>query len=255
MADRLTDEQIAALEAMEKAATQGEWNSGPETGAGHVWIYVGGEPLVEPTHFRLKAFSMRRSPRIKEYKWVGGVYGRAASEDDFWKQKVADAELIVAARNALPSLLAEVRALREAGEALGHALCGIYARAVAARTDAAIVTNQVMGVEHVAAAVATLADEHKALRAEVAALRECLGGMEGQLSEAEEVLAPFMLMCSAWDGQPAETVVAEVGVQSIRVSAFREARDFWLGRIKSELDRAALAGVRALREGEPRDAR
>lgn len=172
--DRLTDEQIAALEAAEKAADPAPW-------------HLVGKPWMDDDQCDTYAISGNTDPHagVPVLSWVEPDLRDPESEADENEHKQrANLACAVAARNALPSLLAEVRALRE-----------------------------------------------------------CVG-------EAEEVLAPFMLMCSAWDGLPAETVVAEVGVQSIRVSAFREARDFWLGRLKSELDRAALAGVRALREGE-----
>lgn len=86
MADRLTDEQLAALEALEKAATPA--NEIEVTRYGH-----GGG----------RAFSR--------------VDGEARNlVADFYNE--SDREAWIAARNALPSMLAEVRALRECERAL-----------------------------------------------------------------------------------------------------------------------------------------
>lgn len=68
----------------------------------------------------------------------------------------------------------------------------------------------------------------EALRLRVAELEAELARLRPVVNEAEEVIAPFMLMATAWADKPDEFVVAEVGVQSLRVSSFRDAREFFL---------------------------
>src|SRR3990172_4291166 len=93
----LDEARIADLEEKARAAKKiapGEWNTGPETCAGHVWIYCNGPPILEPTHWLRRAFLVRRPPGEKE--WVSGESSDASTER-FWLAKQALAAYIAAA--------------------------------------------------------------------------------------------------------------------------------------------------------------
>lgn len=75
-------------------------------------------------------------------------------------------------------------------------------------------------------------------------------GMQATIDEAEETLACFALMASAYDDRDYNEVVSQVGHQSIRVGAFREARDYYFGRLSDELKLAEARRLRAENEKE-----
>jgi hypothetical protein len=81
----------------------------------------------------------------------------------------------------------------------------------------------------------------------IAELEQQLAAAREALDEAEQHLGVFALVATAWDGLPAETVVAGVGVQSIRVSSFRDAREFFFGQLRAAL----AAGKDAKPEATP----
>ncbi len=81
---------------------------------------------------------------------------------------------------------------------------------------------------------------------QIARLERTVGGMREVLNEASNALAVFALMASAWDGLDAEHIVAEVRQQHIRVSSFRDAREFYFGEL-----RAALAASSPDHAGAP----
>lgn len=89
MTARLTDEQLAELERLEKEATPPPWRTESD---GHFWLISEGE---EP------------SPAQDDY--LGIVASKIVGEK-------ANADIIAAARNVLPALLDEVRRLRDAVE-------------------------------------------------------------------------------------------------------------------------------------------
>ena len=103
---------LDALDRLIAAATPGPWNTGPMTGAGHVWVYSNCDPLCEPASARdwlkkpWRLFSMRRRFDLR-YDGKAGCLG-----DPRWGIQEANAALIVALRNAAPALLAELRAAR-----------------------------------------------------------------------------------------------------------------------------------------------
>jgi len=51
------------IEAAAKKATKGPWNIGPETMAGHVWIYASNFPLMEPVEWR--GWIQRKAKELK----------------------------------------------------------------------------------------------------------------------------------------------------------------------------------------------
>lgn len=106
MADLMTDLKAAVAERAKVSG--GPWNTGPETGAGHVWIYRDGAPMAEPTHWLRRAFKTRTD---HEPEWVPGETSDARM-DRFWQAKQDTASAIVACGNAIgdhgPALLALV---------------------------------------------------------------------------------------------------------------------------------------------------
>lgn len=94
MSDRLTDEDLARLEGLENAATLGEWLADSRVGIDAVYVAPKSECLLH----------------------VDVICSRSGDcNSGEWKkdpQAEKDHKLIAAARNALPKLLAEVRASR-----------------------------------------------------------------------------------------------------------------------------------------------
>lgn len=82
----ITDEELAELERLEKEATRGPWEDEPLTGGG-AWIWGSKEARDAET--------LNVSGYVAETR----IY--------------ADVALICAARNALPALIAELRAARK----------------------------------------------------------------------------------------------------------------------------------------------
>ena len=44
----MTNKRVKEIRSRLEKATDGPWNTGPETGVGHVWVYAGSSPLLEP---------------------------------------------------------------------------------------------------------------------------------------------------------------------------------------------------------------
>lgn len=89
---KLTDAEIAELEQMERAATPGPWRSD--------WRGT--------NHFEIT------SPEGGSYWVVQPGHNCCDDENPRWDAAGQDLDLIAAMRNALPALLEERRALREA---------------------------------------------------------------------------------------------------------------------------------------------
>ena len=94
MTDRLTDEDLAELERLEKAATPGPWFQGKDMPDGGVCarIHYGKDPYTGKSLGRGDACLIEALPG-----------------DDGVFEEAADGALVRAARNALPKLLSELR--------------------------------------------------------------------------------------------------------------------------------------------------
>ena len=51
---------LKEIEERWSKATPGEWNIGPDTLMGNVWVYVGHSPLMEPLTWRCRAFALAK---------------------------------------------------------------------------------------------------------------------------------------------------------------------------------------------------
>ena len=89
MSDRVSAERDA-IRATTDAATEGPWRAEPNTGAGRVWVQIG------------------RQRHDADCEPLFNVRGGAE-----YAQREADAAFIVAARSAMPRLLAAVEAVLE----------------------------------------------------------------------------------------------------------------------------------------------
>ena len=111
--ERLSTALKATVAAREKVPG-GAWNTGPETGAGHVWLYRDGAPLAEPMHWLRRAFKTRCD---HEPEWMPGETSDARM-DRFWKAKQDAAAAIVECGNFIaehgPAMLGILAALDEA---------------------------------------------------------------------------------------------------------------------------------------------
>ena len=111
--ERLSTALKATVAAREKVPG-GAWNTGPETGAGHVWLYRDGAPLAEPMHWLRRAFKTRCD---HEPEWMPGETSDARM-DRFWKAKQDAAAAIVECGNFIaehgPAMLGILSALDEA---------------------------------------------------------------------------------------------------------------------------------------------
>ena len=119
---------LTELERLAEEATDGPWNTGPETGAGEVWVYCGNMPLAEPSRDmrdKIRRVFRLRSDSNLSNNWTPRGY--VANEDPFWKQKQRDAALIVAIRNDCDALIAIAKAGAavlyhdERGQGIGYA--------------------------------------------------------------------------------------------------------------------------------------
>lgn len=121
--DRLTDEALSELERLEREATPGPWESYRADGEGHVLVMA--EAITSPGKFP------------SHMKWSCDFEGWDPGWDDeeptpAQREQAAEAQananLLPAMRNALPSLLSEVRSSRavlgaDAGRCKGHCHC------------------------------------------------------------------------------------------------------------------------------------
>ena len=90
MTDPMTTERLAEIEARANAATQGPWEWHPYMGSGAT--------LAKPNHPFHELNILKTT--------------------DDWPPVAADAEFIAAARTDVPALLAEVRRLQDAAQAI-----------------------------------------------------------------------------------------------------------------------------------------
>ena len=115
----MTPKQLSEIKARCEAATGGPWNEGPETMIGHVWVYAGNSPLMQPVSWNgwigkklraLKVFGigLMRSDTLWRHS--------TETEDDFkvrvYKMERANSSFIAHARKDLPDCTAEIERLQ-----------------------------------------------------------------------------------------------------------------------------------------------
>ncbi len=83
--------ELAAIRDCDRAATPGPWKQFPDTHAGRVWVQIGTQRHEADCEPLFRARTLGRSPTEADYR-----------------QREADAAFIVAARTAIPRLLAAI---------------------------------------------------------------------------------------------------------------------------------------------------
>jgi hypothetical protein len=106
---RLTDEELARLDELEKAATAGEWKPKAERYPNYRELWHAFDPVLARGGLDLYWLEVAGEK-------FPAVTGNGPTSE-------ANAALIAAARNALPSLLAELRQLREVAELVSKGRC------------------------------------------------------------------------------------------------------------------------------------
>lgn len=106
------DDRVRAFLALAEKATPAEWNTGPITGAGSVWVYTHGSPVAEPVSPRDWVGRFKRLFRMRAdaiFECYDGTKDGSA-EDRRWKKVEQNAAFVVAARNDAPGIIRELQA-------------------------------------------------------------------------------------------------------------------------------------------------
>lgn len=115
----MTPARLKEINARCEAATDGPWNEGPETMIGHVWVYAGASPLMQPVSWNGWIGKKLRNLKIFAIGIMrpDTVWQQLSEKNPDFKARTyamerANADFIARARQDLPDCVAEIERLK-----------------------------------------------------------------------------------------------------------------------------------------------